>query len=75
MKTEYSKLRGRIVEKFGTNKAFAEEIGVSENTISRKLSAKRGFVKDDIIVWSDALGIDHSEIGDFFYPKSLTVKL
>ena len=31
----YSKLKGRIVEKFGSQSAFANELGVSENSVSR----------------------------------------
>lgn len=64
---EYRKLRGRIVEKFGTNKKFAEAVGVSENSMSLKLNGKTGFSKEDMILWGKLLEIDVSEFGDYFF--------
>lgn len=40
MSYNYSKLRGRVVEKFGTQRAFAKQLDLSERSISRKLSGK-----------------------------------
>ena len=48
LKRDYSKLIGRIIEKFGTRKAFAEACGFSENTISKKLSGKMAITTNDI---------------------------
>ena len=71
IKTEfdYSKLKGRITEKFGTRKAFAETLGISENSMSQKLSGKMAITTDDIRKWSsdELLGIDAEEIGDYFF--------
>ena len=36
MSFNYSKLRGRIIEKFGTQGCFARKLGVSERTLSLK---------------------------------------
>ena len=69
MKFDYSKLIGRIIEKFGSRRAFAKACGFSENTISKKLSGKMAITTDDIINWSseELLGIDSSEIPEYFF--------
>lgn len=67
MSMEYSKLRGRIVEKYGTMTAFAEKLNIKVQTVSRKLNSDIGFTKDDILVWSDLLDIPKEEIGIYFF--------
>lgn len=64
---EYRKLIGRIVEKYGTRKAFAEAIGISENSMSLKLNGKTGFSRDEMARWGKLLDIDVSEFGDYFF--------
>lgn len=64
---EYKKLRGRIVEKYGTQTEFAKAIGISENSLSKKMNCITGISQDDIILWSELLDIDKSDFGDFFY--------
>ena len=66
---DYSKLIGRIVEKFGTRRAFAETIGISENSMSQKLSNKMAITTDDIKEWSkpEFLDIHCDEIGVYFF--------
>ena len=69
---DYSKLTGRIIEKFGTRRAFAEAYGISENSMSQKLSGKMKISTDDITAWCepDLLDIPCSEIGMYFFtPK------
>jgi hypothetical protein len=69
MKFDYSKLIGRIIEKFGTRRAFAKACGFSENTISKKLSGKMAITTDDIRNWSseELLDIDSQEIPEYFF--------
>lgn len=64
---EYRKLIGRIIEKYGTRKAFAEKIGISENSMSLKLNGKTGFSRDEMARWGELLDIDISEFGDYFF--------
>ena len=64
---EYRKLIGRIIEKFGTRKKFAEAIGISENSLSLKLNDKIGISKEDMVLWGKLLDIDVSEFGDYFF--------
>ena len=67
VKFTYLKLRGRIVEKYRTLEAFAEAIGVSVVSVSKKLNAKSQFTQKDIILWSRALDIPETEISDFYF--------
>lgn len=40
MAFDYSKLRGRIIEKYGSQTAFVKSFGTSENTFSMKMNNK-----------------------------------
>ena len=40
MAFDYSKLRGKIVEKYGSQSAFVRAFGTSENTFSLKMNNK-----------------------------------
>lgn len=70
MGIKYPKLRGRIIEKYGNMKNFSERIGISETTMSLKMTGKRGFTQKNVFDWAEALDIDLSEVGDYFYTKS-----
>lgn len=63
----YAKLRGRIIEKFGSQGAFADVLGVHLNTVSRKLNGKIAFTRDDMLIWARLLGIDQADIGNYFF--------
>jgi transcriptional regulator with XRE-family HTH domain len=63
----YSKLKGRIVEKFGSQSRFADVLGITENTISRKMQSKVEFSKEDMIKWAKLLEIPQAEIPDYFF--------
>ena len=67
MAYEYRKLKGRIIEKYGTRKAFAEYLDLSENSMSKKLNGITSFSQSDIITWCKALDIDISDAGSYFF--------
>lgn len=67
MAFNYSKLRGRIVEKYGTLSNFAKELGKPIQTISTKLNNKVGFTREDILTWARLLDISESELGAYFF--------
>ena len=67
MNYNYSKLRGRIVEKYGTATAFAEALGTHKSQISAKLTNKIDITKSDIMEWSELLDINRNEIGEYFF--------
>lgn len=69
---DYRKLTGRIIEKFGTRRAFADAVGISENAMSQKLSGKMKITTDDIKLWCkpEFLDIPCDLIGIYFFaPK------
>lgn len=65
----YSKLQGRIVEKFGNNCNFAIKMGLSERTISLKLNNKVDFRQKEITKACQLLNIPISKIQDYFFCK------
>ena len=67
----YNKLKGRIVEKFGSQGKFAAALGMTENTVSRKMQDKVEFSKDDMVRWAELLEIDSSEFWDYFFADRL----
>ncbi len=64
---DYSKLRGRIVEKFGTLKAFYEHLHITPEMAYRKLNGIAGFSQNDIVEWCGLLGIALKEVGIYFF--------
>lgn len=69
---DYSKLTGRIIEKFGTRRDFAKAVVMSENAMSQKLSGKLKISTDDIKLWCkpEFLDIPCEQIGVYFFtPK------
>lgn len=67
MPYRYNKLRGRIVEKYGTQGKFAEALGLSNNSLSNKLNCKIGFSQDDILKWAELLDISSSDFYEYFF--------
>lgn len=68
----YSKLKGRIIEKYGSQSRFAEAVPCSEQTITAKLNGRFGFSQEDIILWSELLEIEASDIGVYFFAYELS---
>ena len=69
MAFNYSKLKGRIMEKFGTQGCFSRALGVSERTLSLKLNNKIFFSQDEIAKISELLNINSDEIQVYFFWK------
>lgn len=63
----YSKLRGRIIEKYGSQGSFAEAFGISENSLSLKMNNKSRFTSDDIVKMTEMLDISKNEVGEYFF--------
>lgn len=63
----YDKLRGRIIEKYGSQEKFAEVLGISANSLSKKMTGKTGFSQKDIILWSNLLNVDKTEYSEYFF--------
>lgn len=67
MKYDYSKLKGRIIEICGSQGAFAEKMGVSEQTISNKLKGRFRFSQNDIEKAIEILNLTKEDIPLYFF--------
>lgn len=67
MEYDYSRLRGRIREKFGSEGNFADKIGMNRSTFSLKCGNKSEFTQDEIFRILQALGLDAADIGNYFF--------
>lgn len=56
-----NKLKGRIIEKYGSIGEFAKMMGVSRQAINYKLSGQRNFSRASILKWCEALDIDKDD--------------
>ena len=63
----YSKLRGRIVEKFGTQGAFAEALVWREALLSAKLNGKSKWEFNEVMKVCELLEIPVSEAHLYFF--------
>lgn len=71
MERDYSKLRGRIIEMFGTMYKFAEAMGYSERTISLKINGKIDFTQSDIVKAVALLKLRETEIPVYFFTNKV----
>lgn len=67
MKFDYSKLKGKIKEVYGTQNEFAKAVGLSFVSISKKLNNVRQFKQSDIDKISEVLKIPKEEIPVYFF--------
>lgn len=76
MRFDYSKLKGKIIEVFGSQEAYAEKMNLSNTAISNKLNNKVPFSQPDIYKTLDLLNVKSSDLNfaqclkDYFFtPK------
>lgn len=62
-----SKLRGRIIEKFGTLSRFAEESNKSMSFISQYMNGKKTLDQATMDKWIDLLDIPAVDIEQYFF--------
>ena len=71
MSLDYSKLRGLIDEKVGSQNNLAEKMGLSKQSLSAKVNNKVAFTQDEMCKIIDILHIPHRDISKYFFcPKS-----
>ena len=66
-----SKLRGRIVEKYGSQTAFADAVGNSVSFISQYMKGRKQLDQATMSKWIDALDIPDDEIRAYFFTKKV----
>ena len=67
MAFDYSKLRGKIKEKFNTQENFAKTLGISSVSLSAKLNNRVEFTQLEIGKICEALEIPKENISSFFF--------
>jgi len=67
MPYNYSKLIGRIIERYGSQSAFSRAVCLSERALSLKLNGKLGWKQQEIAKCCELLFIDPSEIATYFF--------
>lgn len=66
-KYNYSLLKGKIIEKYGTYGTFSNKICISATTISKKLLSKTDWRQEEIARACRLLDIDFVEIPKYFF--------
>ena len=64
---DYSKLKGRIVESFGSQTKFAKAMKMSERTLSFKISGKVSWKQREIVEAISLLGLEKDDIQEYFF--------
>ena len=68
---DYSKLRGRIVEKYGSISKFSEKLSKSRTSVDLKLNNKVDISRAEILEWSKLLDINAYEYSSYFFTEKL----
>ncbi len=70
MDFDYGKLRGRIREKYQTERNFAVAMGIGRVSLSQKLNNENDFTRNQMLKAAELLGLDSSDIPEYFFtPK------
>ena len=64
---DYSKLKGRVTEKFDSQDAFCKKAEISPTQLSRILNGKSYPSAQTIFKFCEILEIEKEEIGTYFY--------
>lgn len=68
---DYSKLRGKIREVFGTQQEFAKAMNISAATISDKLNNKTDWTQKEIDTIVNLLNIPKDRIPIYFFTEKV----
>jgi len=63
----YSKLTGKIVEVFGSQREYAKFMGWAERTASDKLNNKAQYKQNEVMKTLCALGLSTDDIPTYFF--------
>ena len=65
------KLQSRIIEKFGTQAAFAEALGIDKSTLSRLINEGREWKGSKMMKAVEVLEIPAEEIDSYFFAPAV----
>lgn len=70
MEFDFSRLKGRIIERFGSFASFAHTMGMTKPALHNRLKGFTAFRPEEIIKAAELLGICPSELHLYFFtPK------
>jgi len=69
MAFSYNKLRGRIVEVYGSMEAFADAIGMHRVSVSQRINHKVEWNSSEIKMAIKALGLTDEDIPIYFFSE------
>ena len=73
MTKDFSKLSGKIVEKYGTQYNFSIALGLSERSLSLKLNNKVGWRDEEMQRAIELLDLDLNDIPAYFFANGVQV--
>ena len=73
MTKDFSKLSGKIIEKYGTQYNFSIALGLSERSLSLKLNNKVGWRDEEMERAIELLDLDLNDIPAYFFANSVQV--
>lgn len=68
---DYSKLKGRIVEKCDTQNNFSTKIGMSPQVLNKRLQGEVQFDSSEILRIAETLEIPKDEITEYFFTEKV----
>lgn len=71
MAYNYSKLNGRITQLYKTQGRFAQEMRLSQRSLSLKLNNHVSWKQNEIVRACELLQIEEREISDYFFAKEV----
>lgn len=66
-----SKLKGKIIEKFGSQKSFADKIGKDGAYVTRILNGTQYLNVEEVYIWASVLDIGVTELYDYFFTRKV----
>ena len=64
---DYSRLRGKIIEVYGSQAKFSHDMQLSEHSLSLKLAGKNSWKQKEMQRACDLLGVPYEEIPKYFF--------
>lgn len=71
MTWDYSKLKGKIREKCGTQESFAKLIGIGRVSLSKRLNNQMEFSQEEMFRACKVLDIEETEIPSVFFKEKV----
>lgn len=68
---DFSKLSGKIIEKYGTRQKFSEALGLSERSLSLKLNSKVPWKTTEVMKACTILDIPKQDAHEYFFNKKV----